>query len=95
MAQPTRSTLSPREVWFLLEPAVFVVIGCALVTWHDQLHALLVNVPTPCWWAALLSAVLLDSRVRALRAARRRGRPGGTAVAPGPSTHDDPNSVER
>ncbi|MFC0430001.1 hypothetical protein [Kutzneria buriramensis] len=94
MAQPTRSTLSLREIWFLLEPAVFVAIGCALVMWHDQLHALLANVPTPCWWAALLSAVLLDSRVRSLRAARRRGRPGPSTV-PGPSTHDDPNSVER
>jgi hypothetical protein len=94
MAQPTRSALSLREIWFLLEPAVFVVIGCALVTWHDQLHALLANVPTPCWWAALLSTVLLDIRVRTLRAARRRDRPS-TATAPGPSTHDEPNSVER
>jgi hypothetical protein len=94
MAQPTRFTLSLREIWFLLEPVAFVVIVFALVTWHDQLHVLLANVPTPCWWAALLSAVLLDSRIRVLRAVRRRGRTGPSA-APGPSTRDNANSVER
>lgn len=76
MEQPARSTLSLREIWFLLEPAAFFALGCAPVMWGGQLHELLTRVPTSWWWALLWLAAVLDGRVHAIHAGRRRRCPG-------------------